>query len=265
MSESKEPRIDAEVCKLLPPHTPAEAETLERLMLESGRAEQSLVVWDEENILLDGHHRLRLCRKHNLPYEVLRKSFPSRADALLWVLRHQGGRRNMTPEQLSYARGKEYLLAKEAAGEGPNNGQDLSARGQNVHQPPGGEKIAEAVARRCGVNEKTVRRDAAYAEAVEKVAAGDDDAQAAILSGTMPVTKGDVIAAAKAPEPAKALEEKRKARAGRAEKSPMEVRKTALEALGVAFRCADRLKVYGQVGGLLEQAKKVFYDWRPEN
>jgi hypothetical protein len=74
---------------------PAEYKELEAMLLREG-CRDPLVVWDETGILLDGHNRLDICQKHNIPFEIRRMSFENRESAMLWMLQNQLARRNLT-------------------------------------------------------------------------------------------------------------------------------------------------------------------------
>jgi hypothetical protein len=68
-----------------------------------------------------------------------------------WIDANQLGRRNLTPDQMSYIRGRLYNRTKKAGG--GRTGRDLSG-GQSDHP-----KTAETLAAKHGVSEKTIRRD----------------------------------------------------------------------------------------------------------
>lgn len=88
--------IDAEFSSLIVPLAEDERAMLEQSILAEG-CRDALVVWLEEGILLDGHHRKEICERHGLDYRVAELSFASRDDALLWVIDNQLGRRNLEP------------------------------------------------------------------------------------------------------------------------------------------------------------------------
>lgn len=67
-----------------------------------------LVVWAEESILIDGHHRYAICIDLGLPYTVVTKSFKSRNDVMLWMFNNQDGRRNWN----AFQRGEMALKLK---------------------------------------------------------------------------------------------------------------------------------------------------------
>jgi len=63
-----------------------------------------LVVWDresihKEDILLDGHHRNKICDELGIKPPIRRMSFDDKEQAKMWVVQNQFTRRNMTPFQ----------------------------------------------------------------------------------------------------------------------------------------------------------------------
>ena len=69
-------------------------EVLERSIIETKGPEHPLVVWDEKNVLLDGHRRYKVCKAYSLPYRIDRKSFKTLDDVHIWMLGVQLARRN---------------------------------------------------------------------------------------------------------------------------------------------------------------------------
>jgi ParB-like chromosome segregation protein Spo0J len=176
------PKIDPEIAALLPPLTREEFTDLEmKVSVEEFR--EPLVVWKETGILLDGHHRLKICDKYKIQYFTKELSFPSRERAIQWVIDNQLARRNLTDERRAYYRGKEYLNKKQQ-----HVGQTVSD-GQNDHP---GQTVSQALAQKHGVGEKTIRRDAEFAQAVDKIGATDPAKKEAILSGKSGQTKQQV-------------------------------------------------------------------------
>ena len=62
--------------------------------------------------MLDGHHRYAICEQHGLGYRIQDLSLPDLDAAKGWMIANQLGRRNLTPEQMSYYRGKQYAMQK---------------------------------------------------------------------------------------------------------------------------------------------------------
>jgi hypothetical protein len=79
---------------------------------------------------------------------------------------NQLGRRNLSAEQKSYFRGKKYLLEKKRISNAAGTNQYSEVDGQNDHQPPTAERLAEDY----HVSPKTIRRDGEFAEAVDTLA-----------------------------------------------------------------------------------------------
>jgi ParB-like chromosome segregation protein Spo0J len=176
------PKIDPEFAALLPPLTREEFTDLEmKVSVEEFR--EPLVVWKETGTLLDGHHRLKICDKYKIQYFTKEISFPSRERAIQWVIDNQLARRNLTDERRAYYRGKEYLAKKQQ-----HVGQTVSD-GQNDHP---GQTVSQALAQKHGVGEKTIRRDAEFAQAIDQIGATDPAKKEAILSGTSGLTKQQV-------------------------------------------------------------------------
>lgn len=86
---------------LIPPLSPEELAGLEASLVAEGRARDALVVWQEKQILLDGHHRHSICERLGLPYTVRGLSFQSKDPAKSWMIRNQLGRRNLSETQRS--------------------------------------------------------------------------------------------------------------------------------------------------------------------
>jgi len=152
-------KIEPELQNLLPPLTAEELAQLEKNLL-NGKATVTLIVWKERNVLLDGHNRYALCRKHRLPFEIDRVSLPSLEAAKRWLISYQLGRRNLAAEQASYLRGKQYEMEKSP------RGGDRKSKRQN-----GALITKERLAQQHKVATKTIERDAKFARSVHAIAA----------------------------------------------------------------------------------------------
>ena len=89
--------VDDEFRHLIPPLTNLERTGLEENLLRDGCLEP-LIVWAEEQILLDGHNRKDLCERHGIDYGTREVSLPDREAAADWIDAHQLGRRNLSPD-----------------------------------------------------------------------------------------------------------------------------------------------------------------------
>ena len=107
MTEQKvyELTVDPEFRDLIPPLNEEELKLLEASLVADG-CESPLIVWN--GVIVDGHNRYAICRKHEIPFSIQEKNFSSRDDAMLWMLRNQLGRRNLN----DYQRGEMVLVLK---------------------------------------------------------------------------------------------------------------------------------------------------------
>jgi hypothetical protein len=90
-----------ELKQFILPLSHEEFRTLEQNILVEG-CRDPLVVWqksDSKLILVDGHNRLEICRKHNLPYKIKKVEFLDVDEAKRWMVDNQLGRRNLNPDQ----------------------------------------------------------------------------------------------------------------------------------------------------------------------
>lgn len=183
-------RIDPEFKKLIPALVPEEYSQLETNIVDDG-CRDPLTVWEEEELLLDGHNRFDICKRYGMEYEVFYVSLPSRQAAVNWIINNQLGRRNVTPEQASYLRGKRYNMEKAEHSTGRPKKED-----QNDPDFLTGT-TAERLADEFKVSAPTIKRDGKFAEAVDKLADTiGDQARTAVLSGNSKVAKQDVVDAA---------------------------------------------------------------------
>ena len=85
--------IDLEFKDLIPPLAPEEYSGLEENILAEG-CRDALVLWGD--VLVDGHNRYEICKKHDLPFKTVQAEFGSRNEAVEWIIRNQFGRRNLS-------------------------------------------------------------------------------------------------------------------------------------------------------------------------
>src|SRR5262245_5437797 len=95
--------INPELQSLIPPLTAEEYAQLEANIVADG-CRDPVIVWREEQTLLDGHNRLQICKRQGLTYAIHEVSLPDLDAVKLWLSRNQRGRRNLTPEHMSYLR-----------------------------------------------------------------------------------------------------------------------------------------------------------------
>jgi Protein of unknown function (DUF3102) len=110
-------KIDPEFSKLLPPLKPREFADLEASILKWG-CTQPLAVWAEHNILLDGHARLAICRKHGVDFRTAEIELENRDQAAIYIYNCQLLRHNLTDDQIAAVelQAREAMAARNKAG-----------------------------------------------------------------------------------------------------------------------------------------------------
>lgn len=172
--------IDAELRGLIRPLSDEEFEQLKESILAEG-IRDPLVVWN--GILLDGHHRYKIAQEYGLEFETIEIELQDKEAAKEWIITNQLGRRNLTPLEASYYRGKLYEARK------LRHGGDRKSNTQNGYL----KSTAEIIGKQYGVSKNTITRDAEFSKAVDKVAAEiGEEAKDAILTGKANVPKKDV-------------------------------------------------------------------------
>ena len=186
-------KIDPEFKSLIPPLGAEERSQLLANLLASG-CRDPLVVWKGHNILLDGHNRYEICTSEGIEFKTVALELPDRNAAHDWIISNQLGRRNLTPEAVSYLRGKRYNSLKAEVKNPEGKNQHSEVRGQNVPQP----KTADQLAAEYKVTGRTIKRDAQYASAVDTLAeALGEDVRPSLLSRGVKLTKRDTLKLAK--------------------------------------------------------------------
>ena len=89
--------VNEELKAYIDPLTADEHEALERSILAEG-CRDALVLWGK--VLVDGHNRYGICRKHGLPFQTVQNTrFKSMEDVHLWMIDQHLGRRSISDFQ----------------------------------------------------------------------------------------------------------------------------------------------------------------------
>lgn len=195
-------KINPELRDKIPPLSPDEFSKLEENILADGEVREPLVVWDDT--IIDGHHRWKIIQKHpEIPYKVKQMSFPDKYAAIVWMCKNQIGRRNISDEQRTVLIGEAYKAQKMTRGaadgfRGNQHTKVVSA--QNEHLPKANRTV-DKIAKDFSVGKETVKRAEHFLDglnAADEVVPGFKEA---VLAGDIKVTKGEVTAIKKMPEP----------------------------------------------------------------
>ena len=143
--------IDEEFSNLIPPLSEEELDELQTSIFKHG-CRDALVVWKGENILLDGHNRHLICSLNNIPFEVTEIELQSREDALIWIIRNQFGRRNLS----NYERSRLALRLEAIITAKAKEHMSLGGKGCQIPDKPIDTK--KELAEVAGVSHDTIHR-----------------------------------------------------------------------------------------------------------
>lgn len=144
-------QIDLEFKDLIPPLSLEEFEALKEDIKANGCRDR-LVVWKGQNILLDGHYRYQICTELKLRFDKDEIELSSRAEAKIWIIKNQRGRRNLNESQRAMLAVTLNDIYCEQAKERMGTRTDL---GQNLAQCEVG-RSAEKAAKDMGVSRQSV-------------------------------------------------------------------------------------------------------------
>ena len=142
--------VDAEFQALLPPQTAEENADLEAKLLAEGCAD-AVSVWAGTRIILDGHHRYALCKKHGITFRTREVNVEGRDGAMLWIIQHQFARRNLTPFQ----RGELALKLQPILRARARDNQRAAGAGKEVKHPI---DVATEIGKVAGLNRSLASR-----------------------------------------------------------------------------------------------------------
>jgi len=197
-------QINEELRTYIDPLSTEEYAALEHSLLAEG-CRDALVLWGD--VLVDGHNRYELCRKHGIEFKTVQNTrFTSLDDVRLWMIENHLGRRSISDFQRGVLalRKKEILQARRAAA-APADDAPAPA---DAPAGPAPALSRQALARAARVSSNTLGQiekihKAAAPELVRALKAGDISINAAATVAALPAEQ-QVAAAA---EGRKALRE----------------------------------------------------------
>jgi hypothetical protein len=159
-------RVDSKIEALIPPLEKEQLKILEESLLAEGGSHSPLWLWGD--LLVDGHHRYKLCKKHKLWFDMIQvyEDAETIEEVEYRIKRDAIGQRNMTPGAQSKFRAE--MVA--------------------YHIKNGSKKRAavKTVAAESEVSIRKVYRDVERAELVETI---DDEVKPATANMSTPAVK----------------------------------------------------------------------------
>lgn len=188
-------KIDPQFKALIPPLTEEQELQLEDNLIKDG-CRDALVIW--RNLVIDGHHRLKLCKKNGLDFNLYFMDFEDRREVHDWIIRNQLGKHNLSQEAIDDLRGQLYNSRKSYRGSSnsnryvnkktmevikekdPNLQNGVSPRFEDESTEENLEKglstrfeekenVAQELADEFGINEKTVREHGKFSDSLNAI------------------------------------------------------------------------------------------------
>ena len=175
--------IDPEFADKIPKMSQKDFEGLRDDILRDGFVRDPLVVWQEENILLDGHNRWKIIQdnldKLDGKYSIVYMSFPDRWAAIAWICANQLHKHNMNKAQRDKLIQEEHDARQKSWG-GSRGNQYTVPSGKNNHLPnddpeivrngkPGKQNTTRpTIAKEHGITEGAVRTAVEVGRGIDK-------------------------------------------------------------------------------------------------
>ena len=197
-----EPRIqklktDEEFRTLIRPLHRQEYLQLEENIIADG-CRNPITVWN--GVIIDGHNRYEICRKHGIPFLTEEKSFECREEAIAWICANQLGRRNLSDETRKFLIGLQYENEKIV-------NERKNQLGLNQYSPdskipedlPSRNRTAHKIAEEYHISRSTVEKYANYTRALETIGKKEPKLVPKILSGKYKVSHKGITELANLP------------------------------------------------------------------
>lgn len=156
--------VDKEFKAIIPPLSTEERRQLEDNLVADG-CREPLTAWAKDGslILLDGHNRLEICQSKGIAFDVKQIAFDDRASALLWIIRNQFGRRNLSTFQRAELalKMKDVIAAKAKENNSTNTKRGLVTNTQAQREPI---RTRDELAKIAGVSASTITQTEAVLE-----------------------------------------------------------------------------------------------------
>ena len=174
--------IDEEFKGLLPALDENTYTSLEEDILENG-CRDALILWGD--VLIDGYNRFEICSKHDLPFQTVSIEFATRESVLIWIITTQVARRNMSPSQLIYYRGRHYRAERKLKGMYDRSLAEM----HNSQNGNYGDLTVSKLAGQYKVSKNTIGRDGKASEGVDAIGEVSPEAKRLILADEVRIDK----------------------------------------------------------------------------
>lgn len=189
-------KINYDFENLLPKQTADQFRQMEENMIAEGGAHDPLIIWDGHDVLLDGHHRMRVLKAHSeLSWYPKYVSLTDEDDAKEWIIKKAIGERNLTPIQLEDLTGQllDMRKGRRGAPKGNANAKKQKSQNETFEKADAAQEIADEL----GMARSSVYRAADTHHGLDAIEAVIPGAKSEILSGKLPYQKAEIRGATK--------------------------------------------------------------------
>lgn len=195
-------KIDSGFKNLIRPLSKNEYLQLQENILTDGCLDP-IITWN--GIIVDGHNRYEICKRHRIGFKVYEMDFDSREAVIAWICAHQLGRRNITEETRKFLIGMQYenekIVCYRKNEHGKNQFSDAGGNATDAPVPtseedeyiPSGHRTAQRIAVENNVSYNTVQKYAIYTRALELLGKKAPDLVPKILSGRYKISHSNVV------------------------------------------------------------------------
>ncbi|PWK17091.1 hypothetical protein LV89_04542 [Arcicella aurantiaca] len=185
----KEIVVVEELRQFITPLSSDELSNLESNILKQG-CKDPLAIWETTQkvldansdnpekvvyVLIDGHNRYSICQKYAIDFKIVLLQFESIEQVKDYMIDYQLGRRNLTPEQMSYFRGLRYNREK-------------GIQGKYDRTEKEGD-FSEILATEFKVSPRTIKNDGNFAAGIAKLA---PELQQQVLAGNINTSRSHI-------------------------------------------------------------------------
>ncbi len=194
--------IDSKFQKLIPPLSLDEYKNLEESLISDGCI-SPIIIWNK--VIIDGHNRYEICKKHNLPFSTIEIEFDSTEEAMIWICRNQLGRRNISEETRKYLIGKRFETEKAI---GAKNLMGINQHSKNTSafsdeksyknlDAPQQNKTAKKIGKEYNISHGTVEKYSRFAKCVDEIDKKVPGTADFLMSGKLKISHSNIEEIAK--------------------------------------------------------------------
>lgn len=144
-------KINPNFKELIPPLSQEEYTDLEELIIKEG-IRDAIITWS--GVIVDGHNRFEIAKKHCITdYSIKEMDFADENEAMIWIIKNQLARRNLSIlARIELAKKREPLIKAEA------EKRMLAGKKDPTQKSSEGTETREQLAKIAGVSHDTFRR-----------------------------------------------------------------------------------------------------------